>query len=142
MSIECEECERDLRAGHAEACSRKKGADTIGAIFDLLEPLGYGERQHVIRTIVAYYPRVPSAEAPPTRGSVPGDDEAEIVINGHLLTLAQSLAVRMAISGMLRRFSDPDALGKDEHGRAMTRGYRRLAGEVQELIFKNLRSGS
>jgi hypothetical protein len=64
--------------------------------------------------------------------------EAEIIINGHKLTFGQSMTVRVAIANMLMEFADPNALGEDEHGRAMTQGYRARASEVQDFIFKNL----
>jgi hypothetical protein len=61
MSIECGECERDLRGGHAEGCSRKARSEAIGAIFELLEPLNYNERRWVLQRLTAQYPIVPSA---------------------------------------------------------------------------------
>lgn len=64
--------------------------------------------------------------------------EAEIVINGEKLTAAQAMTVRVAITDMLLKMSEPDALGKDHRGRVIAAAYRERAGEVQELIFRRV----
>lgn len=61
--------------------------------------------------------------------------EAQIVINGRVLTEAQSMTLRVAISDMVMRMSDTNALGSDEHGRAMAQLYLVRAAEIERLIF-------
>lgn len=57
-------------------------------------------------------------------------DEPTITINGHILTSAQVMAVRAAISSFYTEMGEPDALGDDEHGRAMAAAYRARLMEV------------
>jgi len=64
--------------------------------------------------------------------------EAVIVINGFVLSMPQSMALRVAVCGMLADMQDPLAMGDDEHGRFMVKAYRARLSEVQDLIFKNL----
>ena len=62
-------------------------------------------------------------------------DEARIEINGVLLSEAQSMALRVACADLFERtVSNPDALGTDEHGRAMTQIYRTHLHRVLVLI--------
>lgn len=68
--------------------------------------------------------------------SAPDHEEATVVINGRKLTQPQSMALRCAVAHMLFDMQDPLALGDDEHGRAMVKGYQFRLGEVQELIFR------
>lgn len=68
------------------------------------------------------------------------ETEAAITINGIRLSFTQSWTVRVAIADFLMALADPNAMGDDEHGRAMVRGYRARAEEVQKLIFGNLGS--
>lgn len=46
-------------------------------------------------------------------------NEPTITINGHTLTSAQAMAVRIAISSFHTEMGDPDALGDDKHGKQM-----------------------
>lgn len=64
------------------------------------------------------------------------DKEARITINGHTLDSRQVMTLRVAIGNMLMEFEDPDALGENEHGRAMTEFYRKQASYIEHLIFK------
>ena len=50
--------------------------------------------------------------------------EPIITINGHTLDVAQALALRVAVASMLSEMSQPNALGRDDHGKAMVTGYR------------------
>lgn len=43
--------------------------------------------------------------------------EPEIIINGKLLTPAQSMTIRVAVNNFLGDLVNPDALGVDQHGR-------------------------
>jgi hypothetical protein len=61
--------------------------------------------------------------------------EADIIINGVRLSPAQSMAVRVAITAYHSDMCNPDALGDDEHGRAMTRAYHDRLLEVLRIII-------
>jgi hypothetical protein len=60
--------------------------------------------------------------------------EASITINERVLTNAQAMAVRVAISNFYSDMMEPDALGDDEHGRAMVTAYRERLVEVIRLL--------
>jgi hypothetical protein len=47
--------------------------------------------------------------------------EPSITINGHTLTVAQAMTVRVAIGAFAMDLQD--GMGDDDHGRAMTEGY-------------------
>mgnify|MGYP003393619248 CR=1 FL=1 len=64
--------------------------------------------------------------------------EAVVAINGSVLTLAQSMVLRCAVSHMLMDMQDPLALGNDDHGRYMVQAYKARLRELEELIFRNL----
>jgi hypothetical protein len=61
-------------------------------------------------------------------------EEASITINDRQLSTAQAMAVRVAVSDFYAEMQDPDALGDDEHGRAMTKAYRERIAEVIEFM--------
>lgn len=62
-------------------------------------------------------------------------NEAKITINGHLVTDAHAMAIRVACGSYLQEMSgNPDALGDDEHGRTMTKLYKMRLDEVMRLI--------
>lgn len=61
--------------------------------------------------------------------------EPHIIINGIELTEAQAMAVRVAVSSFYTEMGAPDALGEDEHGRAMAAAYRLRLAEVYRLFF-------
>lgn len=56
--------------------------------------------------------------------------EAAIMVNGRLLTPAQSMTVRVALSSFVMEMREPNALGSDEHGTEMARLYADRALEV------------
>lgn len=60
--------------------------------------------------------------------------EPEITINGHRLTQAQAMAVRVAIVNYAMEMADPLALGDDDHGKAMTKAYADRLGEVMRFL--------
>ena len=63
-------------------------------------------------------------------------EEAKITINGHEVTGAQAMAIRVACAVYLHEMSNnPDALGNDDHGRQMTELYKQRLGEVMRLIL-------
>lgn len=55
--------------------------------------------------------------------------EPEIIINGHKLTNAQAMTVRVAVSSF-----DPEC-GDDETGIAMTKAYKEHANEVFRIML-------
>lgn len=57
-------------------------------------------------------------------------DEPKITINGHELTEAQAMTVRVAVNSFLVEMSNPGALGHDDQGRAIANGYRKRAKEI------------
>lgn len=64
--------------------------------------------------------------------------EAEIIINGHKLTNAESMALRVQVANGLYDYADPDVLGTDEHGRTMTKLYQDWLGTIQKYIVEGL----
>jgi hypothetical protein len=68
--------------------------------------------------------------------------EVPMVVNGVLLTGAQAMAVRVAISSFKSDMLQPQALGDDEHGKFMARAYAERLGEVEKLIFIQQREES
>lgn len=59
--------------------------------------------------------------------------EAAITINGHPLTTAQSMTVRVAL-GAFTMDLQADGLGEDEHGKFMTRAYLDRIWEINRLL--------
>ncbi len=62
--------------------------------------------------------------------------EPAIRMNGVLLTPAQAMAVRVAVTSYAMEMREPGALGDDEHGQAMAQAYADRLGEVSELIHR------
>jgi hypothetical protein len=62
-------------------------------------------------------------------------DEPDIIINGVRLNTAQAMTVRVALTSFGLEMNEPDALGDDEHGRAMSKLYRERAAEVVRLML-------
>jgi hypothetical protein len=67
--------------------------------------------------------------------------EAEVTINGRALTIGQVMALRVAASSFHTDMGAPDALGEDEHGRAMAAAYRARLEEVLVLLHHVSGSG-
>jgi hypothetical protein len=63
-------------------------------------------------------------------------NEAVITINGTVLTVGQSLAVRVACQSELDHLEDPEYLGSDDDGVKLTEEYRRRLKEVLSLIAR------
>lgn len=61
--------------------------------------------------------------------------EAQIIINGHALSDAQSMALRVACTSFHGEMSVDGALGEDKHGRQMAALYRERLGEVLHIIL-------
>lgn len=60
--------------------------------------------------------------------------EASIAINGTTLTNAQSMALRVAVNAFFAEMQKPSALGDDETGVAIAKGYRERCGEIVRMI--------
>jgi hypothetical protein len=60
--------------------------------------------------------------------------ESPVTVNGIELTSAQVLALRAALTSLHGDMGSDRALGDDELGRAMARGYRERASEVLALL--------
>ena len=58
--------------------------------------------------------------------------EAEIVVNGHVLTSAQASTIRVALENMAM-FLHSDGLGDDEHGKEMTKLYMQHIAAIRIL---------
>ena len=60
--------------------------------------------------------------------------EAIITVNGHALTNAQSMVVRVSLESMAGSLIG--GLGNDEHGVRMTALYRERIQEIREYLYK------
>lgn len=72
------------------------------------------------------------------KGSIKGEnntEEAHITINGHALTSAQSVAIRVAIDSFDSELQI-DGIGKDAHGSAMSAAYRDRISEIRSKLYK------
>lgn len=61
--------------------------------------------------------------------------EANIVVEGTVLTQAQALVLRIALDAFRERMST-EGLGEDDVGRSLARAYVERAAEVLDLIHK------
>jgi hypothetical protein len=62
-------------------------------------------------------------------------DEPRITVNGQELTSAQAMAVRAALTDFYFIMGEPNALGFDEHGVAITAAYRARVREVLGMML-------
>jgi hypothetical protein len=60
---------------------------------------------------------------------------ALVTVNGHVLTGSESECLRAAVTSFLDDMQDDDALGKDEHGRLMTKAYRVAMERILSLML-------
>ena len=61
--------------------------------------------------------------------------EPDITIEGVRLSFGQAMALRVAATNFMSEMGEPDALGDDEHGRSMAKGYRERLSEVLTLMI-------
>ena len=61
-------------------------------------------------------------------------NEPTITINGHQLTEGQAMTVRVALGSLLMDMQEPDALGKDYHGRFMRNAYIDNVVAINKII--------
>jgi hypothetical protein len=61
--------------------------------------------------------------------------EPTIILNGTRLTDGQAMTLRCALQTKLSEMSDPDALGSDETGQSIAKGYRDCAAELLKMIM-------
>lgn len=67
--------------------------------------------------------------------TAPGrNQEARITVNGVLLSIGQTMAVRVALVNMAAEMAQPGALGDDEHGRWMSEQYVARSREILAII--------
>jgi hypothetical protein len=62
-------------------------------------------------------------------------DEPDIVINGVRLSIGEAMTLRVQVASGLYHYADPNVLGADEHGRAMTQAYRRSLSNIQKIML-------
>ncbi len=60
--------------------------------------------------------------------------EARVVINGHELSTAESMTLRVAIEHYASDLAD-HGLGDDKHGKAMTSGYLARIEEIRAKMY-------
>jgi hypothetical protein len=60
---------------------------------------------------------------------------ASVIVNGQVLTDAESECLRAAVTAFHSEMSEDDALGTDEHGRRMTLAYRGAMERILALIL-------
>jgi len=60
--------------------------------------------------------------------------EPKITINGHMLTEAEALTVRVAIESFASHL-DAEGLGEDVHGVEMTRAYLERIAEIRLVMY-------
>lgn len=65
---------------------------------------------------------------------MPDNRESVIIINGHKLSDAQSMTVRVAIESFASHLVNV-GLGDDEHGLAMKNSYLNCINEIRTIIF-------
>lgn len=67
----------------------------------------------------------------PTSANMP--TEPAITINGHALTKAEAMTLRVALQSFLMDLNEHE-LGNDEHGRAMKAGYMASARSINQKM--------
>jgi len=60
--------------------------------------------------------------------------EPTIIVGNTMLSEGQSMAVRVALNSFLIEMQEPDALGDDEHGKAMAGLYRDRILEILRMM--------
>ena len=61
--------------------------------------------------------------------------EAGIIINGHRLSNAESMTIRVALNSFINSLND-DGLGDDDHGRKMVELYTANAKNALSIVHK------
>jgi hypothetical protein len=61
--------------------------------------------------------------------------EPHITINGVTLSDAQAMTVRVALESFVSSLADPDGLGDDDHGHAMTSSYLARVVEIRRAMY-------
>src|SRR5258708_2057332 len=62
-------------------------------------------------------------------------NEPAIIINGKTLSTAQAMTVRVALGSFAHDMAEPNALGDDEHGRAMAMAYAKHLRDIFLLMM-------
>lgn len=61
--------------------------------------------------------------------------EPKIIVNGRVLTEAQSATMRSAIEALADRMAAPGQLGTDAHAELIAASYRARIEEIRALMF-------
>lgn len=61
-------------------------------------------------------------------------NEPTITVNGHTLTEAEAMTVRVALYDYATQLGEPDALGDDQSGRELAAGYLRCTRSVMQKM--------
>ena len=61
-------------------------------------------------------------------------DEAIITINGNVLTIAQSITLRVALASFSSAIKI-EGLGDDDHGKTMTNRYLSVCREIEDMMI-------
>lgn len=72
---------------------------------------------------------------PLTNPVLPNWTEADITINGTKLSFGQAMALRVAATDFHKQMAQLDALGSDENGRGIAKGYSDRLAEVLALMI-------
>lgn len=68
-------------------------------------------------------------------------EEATVIVGGQLLTLAQSMAMRVGMTTFLHLMEQPKALGDNEVGEELRSKYVTAATEIVRIISQSRRRG-
>ena len=63
--------------------------------------------------------------------------ESTITIGGKPLGLGQAMTIRVAIGSFISSLQD-EGLGKDYHGRRMTKAYLKRLSEIEDMIHTSI----
>ncbi len=61
-------------------------------------------------------------------------NEAEIEINGNLLSIGQSMTIRVALESFAQYLAE-NGLGNDNHGKRMVNSYAERICEIRQFLY-------
>lgn len=61
---------------------------------------------------------------------------SKVSVNSNVLTIAEAITLRVAVTDLQSRMSYPDALGTDVTGRTIAGGYYAAATAILKLLFE------
>lgn len=65
-----------------------------------------------------------------------GSKEANITINGVMLTPAQSMIIRLSVESFDADLTS-EGLFDDEHGKSLCRSYQRRVSEIRKMLYSS-----